>query len=137
MTLPLSQRTMDAICLEHVLPTAGGNYVFNAPTSSLGRDRLLRATKNQPTVKGYSTVSFGLNIGDALRNTSPATEIAEDGVPRPSGKVTAEETRARNLAGQYFRGLPPEVMDLMVLRIPLDAEDPARFSVDMLGARAT
>ncbi|WP_033343040.1 hypothetical protein [Catenuloplanes japonicus] len=87
MTLPIIPRSMDAICLDHVVPTATGSHIVNAAPSSLATDGLLGEALALPAVPGYTNVSFGRGMRDAFA-----------------------------LTDQYLRGIPPEAMDRIVER---------------------
>ncbi|GAB7052378.1 hypothetical protein [Catenuloplanes indicus] len=120
MNLPISPRTMDAICLEHVLPTTGGTYLFNAPSSSLAGDEKLRDMKDIPVIRGYGSLTFGIGLGDPILS-SPVTVMGDDGVPRPARELSPQEAQALDLARQYLRSLPPEALDILSNR-PADSQ---------------
>ncbi|GAB7042517.1 MULTISPECIES: hypothetical protein [Catenuloplanes] len=135
--LTLTPRNMDAICLEHVMPTNTGNHIFNAPSSSMGRDGLVDEALNLPSVDRFTYVSFGLGMRSALTDTRPATTSWDGGVARPTGEVPPEVRAVRALMYQYFRGIPGEAMDRVVER-PLfgKGSENVRMTLDELGARA-
>ncbi|MFI5838826.1 hypothetical protein ACIA8K_03795 [Catenuloplanes sp. NPDC051500] len=137
MTLPLTSRTMDAICLEHVVPTSTGNHVFNAPPSSMAQDTLLGEAQQMLSVDKYAYVSFGIGMRDALTDTSAATTLWEDGIARPTGALSPEKGSVRALMYQYFRGIPAEALDRLVER-PLfgRGQEDVRMSLADLAARA-
>lgn len=137
MTLPITPANMDAICLEHVLPTSTGNHVFNAASSSMARSDLLDEALHLPGVDKYTYVSFGLGMRDALTDASPATTVWEDGVPRPTGALSPDKGSVRTLMYQYFRGIPAEALDRLVER-PLfgRGQEDVRMTPADLAARA-
>ncbi|GAB7052406.1 hypothetical protein [Catenuloplanes indicus] len=137
MTLPITPANMDAICLEHVLPTSTGNHVFNAASSSMARSDLLDEALHLPGVDKYTYVSFGLGMRDALTDASPATTVWEDGIPRPTGALSPDKGSVRTLMYQYFRGIPAEALDRLVER-PLfgKGQEDVRMTLADLAARA-
>ncbi|MDR7274217.1 hypothetical protein [Catenuloplanes atrovinosus] len=137
MTLPLTPRVMDAICLEHVIPTGTGSLIVNAAPSTLDRDALLHEALTLPAIPKYTTVSFGPGMRDALVDARPGTVTWEDGIARPTGELGPEHGTVRALMYQYFRGIPGEAMDRIVER-PLfgPSGEAATMSPDELGARA-
>ncbi|MDP9796151.1 hypothetical protein J2S43_004663 [Catenuloplanes nepalensis] len=91
--LTLTPRNMDAICLEHVMPTNTGSHISNAPPSSLARDGLVDEALNLPGVDRFTYVSFGLGMRHALTDTRPATTSWDGSVARPTGEIPRRSAR--------------------------------------------
>ncbi|MFI5845012.1 hypothetical protein ACIA8K_35455 [Catenuloplanes sp. NPDC051500] len=133
MTLPLTQRVMDAICLDHVIPTDSGLHLHRDGMSALTDDPLLQAAFDVVAPDGYTYVTLGKGMTEAFDDLAAAgTRIGEDGVRAPGTAGTHGQRVARGLLYQFLNGHPDYALDRMVER-PLGAHG---LSVADAAARA-
>ncbi|MDP9796186.1 hypothetical protein J2S43_004698 [Catenuloplanes nepalensis] len=103
MDLPIAIRHADAICIDHMLPTATGAHLHTESISTRNRDPRLRATTGLPAMKQYAYLTFGKEITDAL-----------------AGGTHPGVARAQGVLHQFLRGVPPESADRYVVRLAPD-----------------
>ncbi|WP_157240541.1 hypothetical protein [Catenuloplanes japonicus] len=100
MTLPITPRVMDAICLDHAVPTGSGLHLRrNGLVDPVDDDPLLTEALDVTAPDGYAYITLGLGMTEAF---APGD--------------THDRQIARKLFEQFLRGHPPYALDRMVER---------------------
>ncbi|MFI5838801.1 hypothetical protein ACIA8K_03670 [Catenuloplanes sp. NPDC051500] len=116
MTIPLNPRIMDAICMDHVVPTTGGLHIRRDGMMALTDDPLLVEAFDLVAPSGYAYVTLGKGMTEAFDDLAPAA-TAFDGDVRTAGQAGSHAQRvARNLLYQFLNGHPGYALDRLVER---------------------
>ncbi|MFY1672109.1 hypothetical protein ACN27G_19410 [Plantactinospora sp. WMMB334] len=116
MTIPLTPRIMDAICLDHVVPTNTGVHLQVNPQVGGDGGPLLAEANDLPGIDGITYLSLGDGMIDAAHELAPAAVHWQDGIRTAGEAGTATARRARTLLYQFLRGIPPVALERMVER---------------------
>ncbi|GAB7042490.1 MULTISPECIES: hypothetical protein [Catenuloplanes] len=117
MTLPLTQRVMDAICLDHIIPTDSGLHLRRDGMAALTDDPLMLAAFDVIAPDGYTYITLGKGMTEAFDDLAPATtRVGDDGVRTPGNAGTHGQRVARGLLYQFLNGHPDYALDRMVER---------------------
>ncbi|GAB7052440.1 hypothetical protein [Catenuloplanes indicus] len=114
MDLPLTVKNSEAICIDHMLPTATGAHLHTESISTRNRDTRLRTMTNLPAMDRFAYLTLGREISDALGDS---TALGAD--------------RARAVLRQFLAGIPIETADRYVVRL-----DPEGLSLADVVTRA-
>ncbi|MDP9796127.1 hypothetical protein J2S43_004639 [Catenuloplanes nepalensis] len=117
MTLPLTQRVMDAICLDHIVPTPTGLHLRRDGMAALLDDQLLTEALDLTAPDGYAYVTLGKGMEDTFADVRDATTAWADGVRTAGAAGTHAQRVARNLFYQFINGHPGTALDRMVERL--------------------
>ncbi|GAB7052379.1 hypothetical protein [Catenuloplanes indicus] len=123
MTLPLTQRVMDAICLDHIIPTGSGLHLRRDGMAALTDDPLMLAAFDVIAPDGNTYITLGKGMTEAFDDLAPdSARVGDDGVRAPGGAGTHAQRVARGLLYQFLNGHPDYALDRMVER-PLGDHD--------------
>ncbi|MBM7489496.1 hypothetical protein JOD64_000718 [Micromonospora luteifusca] len=114
MTIPLTPRIMDAICLDHVIPTGTGVHLQIEPPTADGSP-LLAEANDLPGNDGITYLSLGTGMVDAVRDLAGSAVGWQDGIRTAGEAGPPSVRRTRALLYQFLRGIPPIALDRMVV----------------------